>query len=72
MGAKGFPEQISETSADSPSAEGELASDVVEIAGAIKWFDVSKGFGFDVPDDGICGERFSETGAIEGRRLDLG
>lgn len=30
--------------------EGDLASEVVEIAGAIKWFDVSKGFGFIVPD----------------------
>jgi CspA family cold shock protein len=26
--------------------------DVIEIAGAIKWFDVAKGFGFIVPDDG--------------------
>lgn len=28
----------------------ELPVDVIEIAGAIKWFDVSKGFGFIVPD----------------------
>jgi len=33
------------------SSDGEAAS-VVEIAGFIKWFDVSKGFGFIVPDDG--------------------
>ena len=26
--------------------------DVIEIVGAIKWFDVAKGFGFIVPDDG--------------------
>ena len=26
--------------------------EVMEIAGSIKWFDVSKGFGFIVPDDG--------------------
>lgn len=26
--------------------------EVMEIAGTIKWFDVSKGFGFIVPDDG--------------------
>ncbi len=28
--------------------------------------------GFEVPDDGLCEERFAETSAIEGRRLDLG
>jgi len=27
--------------------------------------------GFAVPEDGVCQERFSETGAIGGRRLDL-
>lgn len=31
----------------------ELPVDVIEIAGAIKWFDVSKGFGFIVPDDDL-------------------
>ena len=77
MGAKGFPERISETSADSPSAEGELASDVVEIAGAIKWFDVSKGFGFVVPDEDYpdvlihvtCLRRDGYGTALEGARV---
>ena len=27
--------------------------DLVEVAGFIKWFDVSKGFGFIVPDNGM-------------------
>lgn len=29
---------------------------VVEISGAIKWFDVSKGYGFVLPDDGRLGD----------------
>ncbi|MGI9354307.1 MAG: cold-shock protein [Rhizobiaceae bacterium] len=31
----------------------DLASDVFVVAGSIKWFDVSKGFGFVVPDDDL-------------------
>ena len=31
----------------------ETATDLVEMAGVIKWFDVSKGFGFIVPDNGM-------------------
>lgn len=29
------------------------AVDLVEITGVVKWFDVAKGFGFIVPDNGI-------------------
>jgi CspA family cold shock protein len=43
-----------EVSSSSPSvAESEEAGlDLVEVAGSIKWFDVAKGYGFVVPDDG--------------------
>lgn len=34
-------------------ASVELPTHVVEIAGSIKWFDVSKGFGFVTPDDNL-------------------
>ena len=31
----------------------ESAGTLIEMAGVIKWFDVSKGFGFIVPDNGM-------------------
>jgi CspA family cold shock protein len=51
--------------------------DVIEIAGAIKWFDVAKGFGFIVPDNGMpdvllhvtCLRRDGFQSANEGARI---
>ncbi|SDN21660.1 cold-shock DNA-binding protein family [Methylobacterium phyllostachyos] len=51
--------------------------DLVEVAGHIKWFDVSKGFGFIVPDDGApdillhvtCLRRDGYQAASEGARI---
>jgi CspA family cold shock protein len=55
----------------------EAATDLVEIAGVIKWFDVAKGFGFIVPDNGMpdvllhvtCLRRDGYQTAYEGARV---
>ncbi|WP_296744168.1 cold-shock protein [Mesorhizobium sp.] len=35
---------------------GGESTELAEIAGAIKWFDVAKGYGFILPDDGVSGD----------------
>ncbi len=58
-------------------SEEERPAELVEIAGRIKWFDVSKGFGFIVPDDGsadvllhiTCLRRDGHQAASEGARI---
>jgi CspA family cold shock protein len=55
----------------------ESTANLVEISGTIKWFDVSKGFGFIVPDDGspdvllhvTCLRRDGYQTAYEGARI---
>jgi CspA family cold shock protein len=63
-----------------PDLVGDLADEtagVIEIAGAIKWFDVSKGYGFIIPDNGMpdvllhvtCLRRDGYQTAYEGARV---
>ena len=59
----------------SSAHDGDL--DVIEIAGSIKWFDVAKGFGFIVPENGMpdvllhvtCLRRDGYQTAYEGARV---
>jgi len=63
-----------------PEASVDIADEtasVIELTGAIKWFDVSKGFGFIVPDSGLpdvllhvtCLRRDGYQTAYEGARV---
>jgi len=55
----------------------DTAPNLIEITGAIKWFDVAKGFGFIVPDNGMpdvllhvsCLRRDGYQAAYEGARV---
>jgi CspA family cold shock protein len=55
----------------------ETATNLIELSGVIKWFDVSKGFGFIVPDNGMpdillhvtCLRRDGYQAAYEGARI---
>ena len=77
MGAKDIHGRIPESAGTTPTAEGDLTPEVVEVAGTIKWFDVSKGFGFVVPDEDLpdvlihvtCLRRDGFGTALEGSRV---
>ena len=72
MGAKVSPD----LSLESDIGE-DVALDLIEIAGVIKWFDASKGYGFIVPDGGLpdvllhvtCLRRGGFQTAYEGARV---
>ena len=69
------PSRDAEIRADGASPDG--AVDVIEVVGTTKWFDVGKGFGFIIPDDGrpdvllhvTCLRRDGYQTAYEGARV---
>src|SRR3569832_1076759 len=72
--------KISGTSFALPDLAAELADETassIELTGAIKWFDVSKGYGFIIPDNGLpdvllhvtCLRRDGYQTAYEGARV---
>jgi cold shock protein len=80
MGAKVFPDAhlLEGVSPDlDHDAAREAGLDVLEVAGTIKWFDVAKGFGFIIPDNGMpdvllhvtCLRRDGYQTAYEGARI---
>src|ERR1700676_41356 len=62
---------------DRPGEIADETTNVIELTGVIKWFDVSKGFGFIVPDNGMpdillhvtCQRRDGFQVAYEGARV---
>src|SRR5215469_2718921 len=78
MASDGIEPKTAKTGIGPESAlADETASGVVEIAGVIKWFDVAKGYGFIVPDNGMadvllhvtCLRRDGYQTAYEGARV---
>lgn len=56
MGEKVSGEGRDKTIGDALSAESGSEAELLEISGAIKWFDVAKGFGFLLPDQPGLGD----------------
>ncbi|MEA3534853.1 cold-shock protein [Rhizobium sp. CC-YZS058] len=70
-------DRISTKGIDASEEFGGDALDLIEITGVIKWFDVAKGFGFIVPDNGMkdvllhvtCLRRDGYQTVLEGARI---
>jgi CspA family cold shock protein len=71
------PVDLDDVTALDQEVDSAAAVDVFEVAGAIKWFDASKGYGFIVPDNGMadillhvtCLRRDGYQTAYEGARV---
>lgn len=76
-GCVGMGAKFTEETRPLESMADDAAVDVIEVAGSIKWFDVAKGYGFIVPDNGLpdillhvtCLRRDGFQTAYEGARV---
>jgi cold shock protein len=76
MGSDDFGFKVTDNRLDAAMPQ-DAPGELVEIAGRIKWFDVAKGYGFIVPDDGMsdvllhvtCLRRDGFQTAYEGARI---
>nr|WP_314095500.1 cold-shock protein [uncultured Shinella sp.] len=70
-------DRVSSTEITERDDQSSDAVDLIEITGVIKWFDVAKGFGFIVPDNGMqdvllhvtCLRRDGYQTVLEGTRV---
>ncbi len=70
-------DRVSSTEITERDDQSNDAVDLIEITGVIKWFDVAKGFGFIVPDNGMqdvllhvtCLRRDGYQTVLEGTRV---
>jgi CspA family cold shock protein len=77
MASDGIPKEVGPRPDEVAEIGDEAAANLVEITGVIKWFDVSKGYGFIVPDNGMpdvllhvtCLRRDGFQTAYEGARI---